>query len=172
MTTQLSKNSLTLETSILELRKRLSTFLATKKSNLKASGEFQCEDIRELIHGDVFEEMIEELVERQVNINKKKALVEIERKTMLQSQGYLERLFSAANNEDFIKTSGALMLYLQEKGDRASFNGFQKFWAANKSKPISELTDRYFDSIFRAEKDALWDFLEDQLSGGQAEAYV
>ena len=169
---QLSGQPIGLETSISELRKRLSAFLATKKSQLKASGEFQCEDIRELIHGELFEDMIEELVERQVNINKKKALLEIERKTMQQSQGYLQRLFGDANNEEFIKASSTLMVYLQEKGHRASFNGFQKFWKANKSKPIKELTNRYFESVFKAEKEAIWDFLEDQLSASQAGSYA
>tara|TARA_Y100000310_G_scaffold69774_1_gene65337 strand:+ start:1087 stop:1509 length:423 start_codon:yes stop_codon:yes gene_type:complete len=139
-----------------------------KQSQLKSSGEFECEDIRELIHGDLFEEMLSELIERQVNINKKKALAIIERKTMEQSQGYLERLFSTEDNDEFMTASGLLMLYLQEKGPKASFNGFQKFLSCNKDKPITQLTERYFVSIFKDEKEALWDFFETQLSEAHA----
>lgn len=160
--TENNNNSFTLEPHIRDMRNSVSRFLSTAKARQKASGELGCEDLRELIHDQLVEDMIEELVEKQLQLNKKKSIPQIEKKTFSQSQGYLLRLFGTANDEEFLLCSGMLLLYLQERKDSATFNGFEKFYRANKSKPMKDLTERYFDAVLETEKEALFALIEEE----------
>ena len=127
---------------------------------VKPAGEWVCEDIRELINIQSIEECVIDLVKKQKEINETKAIQAVERKTLTQCQGYLERLFSMTDEQEFLLVSSLMLLYTQERKGEGSWNGFEKFVRVNKNKNIKSLTSRYFDCIWDDEKEALYDLIE------------
>ena len=143
-----------------ELKNYLQKLNSIIAARVKPAGDWKCDDIRELINIDSIEECVVELVHRQKQINEMKAKQAVERKTLNQCQGYLDRLFSNLNEEEFLLVSSLMMLYRQERKGDASWNGFEKFVRVNKSKNIKDITARYFDGIWKDEKEALYDLIE------------
>ena len=143
-----------------ELKNYLQKLNSIIADRVKPAGEWVCEDIRELININSIEECVIDLVKRQREINETKAIQAVERKTLAQCQGYLERLFSNKDEEEFLLVSSLMLLYLQERKGVASWNGFEKFVRVNKSKNIKDLTSRYFNVIWDDEKEVLYDLIE------------
>ena len=134
----------------------LSDLIISKIRGVKTDETANLED---LINSDLIENHIMSLVATQQERNEDKYKIKIHNKTLEQTQGYIQRLFTELSEDKFLLHSGLMMLYVESKGPDATFNGLQKYIKANSHRSFSEVTKQYFERIWENDKDRIYDLI-------------
>ena len=127
--------------------------------NKDRSADYETTDLRELVHQDMLNDMLYELTERQLTINKEKSEKSVKLKTNEQVSNWVNRLFPIDQPAEMNTITAKLLYYKQYKGNEASFLGFQKFLDRSAHRTMEDLTEDYFSLVWKEEKEQLYDLI-------------